>query len=162
MKQLVILSVVILVACGIAYVWMQHEWSKDQGHLVGMAVGNPQDGELELHVVVSMAMVRADVVPTAGRAGAQQWGQWIREHFELRDSAGKDVTFAREGHSNLISDQKAFNPEFFLRARLRARETYTFDYIPVKSEGRHYRHTFTVPAEGLSFHRAQFDPVRPG
>lgn len=162
MKQLVIISAVILIVCGIAYAWMQHEWSKDQGHLIGIAAGNPQGDELELHIVVSMAIVHADVLPTGGRGGAILWNQWITDHFELRDSAGKDVTFVRDGHSTLISDQQAFNPEFFLRARVRGGQTYTFDYIPVKSEGRHYRRVFTIPAEGLPFQRAQFDPVRPG
>ncbi len=160
MRQMLIIGGVILVLCGIGFVWLDHEWHKDHGVVIGMAAGNPQEGELELHIVVSMGMVTADIVPAGGRGGALLWDQWISDHFSLRDAAGKNVTFAREGHSTLISDQKAFNPEFFLRARVKAGQTYTLDYTPVAGEPRRCRNTFTVPPEGLPFQRAQFDPVK--
>jgi hypothetical protein len=159
-KQMLVTAAVILVACTVGYYWLHHYWSQDQGHLIGVALGNPRDGKVELHVVVSRGMVRAQAPPVAGRGGAILWDQWTRDHFDLRDSAGKAVEMTRMGHSTLISDQKACNPEFFLQAWLRAGERYTLDYVPVSTDPQRYRHPFTVPPEGRPFERAHFALVQ--
>ncbi len=158
MKQLLAVAFIILVLCGVVYVWMEHYGRQDHGQLIGMALGNPSGSEVELHVVISIGMTRMAVTDSQQRLSPARL-DWIPAHFDLRDSAGKAVTFSREGHSNLITDQQACNPEFFIRARLKANETHTFDYIPVAGESKRYRHRFTVPAQGQPFERAQFDLV---
>jgi hypothetical protein len=68
-------------------------------------------------------------------------------------SAGSEST----SFANLIPS--VGTEDSFLVGKVRTGETYTFDYVPVVSEGKHYRKTFTVGADGVPFCRDRFEPV---
>lgn len=158
MKKLVIWTIIGSAACFAGIMWINHQRTKDPGCLIGFALGNPQDGVVELHVVISTGMTQTgDALPAAGSRG-----QWIRGHFELRDDSARTVGLVLLAHSSLISERQARDPEFFLEAKLQAGRTYTLDYIPRRAESKRYRHTFAVPAAGQTFKRAYFDLVDSG
>ena len=161
MKKLVIWVIIGTLVCFAGLMWIDHERSKDPGYLIGFTLGNPQDGVVELHMVVSMGMTRTEERRLAsGEAGS--WDQWIRDHFELRDDSAQTVGLVLLAHSSLISERQAHNPEFFLKVKLQAGGTYTLDYIPRRAESKRYRHAFTVPAAGQPFKRVYFDLVENG
>lgn len=107
---------------------------QDPGFLVGYALGNPHDGQLEIHVVVSIPMIRNEglgsVALADGTRSMQTWDEWIAQHFRVTDESGRTVILRRAGFSSLITDQQANNPEFYLEGKVRAGATYIFDYIP--------------------------------
>lgn len=159
MKQAMIGAAVILMLAGLGYWLLQREWTKDRGHQIGYALGNPNNGDVELHVVVSRQMTLIQGPrPTPG-GGSQSWVDWVKEHFDLRDAAGQQIPMSRCGTSTVINEREAFNPEFYVWAHVRAGTTYTLDYIPTFGGSKRYRHTFTVPPEGQKFERIYFETV---
>lgn len=159
MKQLMIALVVFLVLAAAGYWLLEREWSKDRGPQIGYALGNPTAGDVELHVVVSREMSMIEK-PRLTQSGAQQWLDWVKEHFDLRDAAGQQIPLARSGTSIVINEHEAFNPEFYVWARVHAGTTYTLDFIPVAGQPKRYRRTFTAAAEGQKFERDYFETVQ--
>ena len=103
MKQLVIGVVIILMLAGLGFWLLNREWTKDRGPQIGFALGNPIDGELELHVVVSRQMTMIQE-PRVSTSGAQQWLDWVKDHFDVRDAAGQRLALNRSSTSIVRSN----------------------------------------------------------
>jgi hypothetical protein len=159
MKQAVVATGIILVLAALGYWGLHREWTKDRGHQIGYALGNPVNGDVELHVVVSRQMTLTQG-PRAVGGGVGSWVDWVKEHFELRDAAGQQIPMNRSGTSTVINEREAFNPEFYVWAHVRGGTTYTLDYIPVFGQPKRYRHTFTAAPEGQKFERIYFETVQ--
>jgi hypothetical protein len=160
MKQALIGAVIILMVGGVGFWVLHHEWTKDRGQQVGFALGKSQGGQVDLHVIVSRDMTLVEG-PALAPSGAIMWLDWVKDHFDLRDDAGQPVPMLRAGTSTLINEREAFNPEFYVTAKLRAGTAYTLDYIPHVGQPKRNRHTFTAPAEGQAFQRIYFKTVHP-
>jgi hypothetical protein len=161
MKKLVVWMVVLGGACGLGLWFLRHVASKSAGFAVGYALGNPHEDNVELHVVVSISMIRYEG-PRLSGSGATLWDDWIAEHFAVRDASGQKVTLQKVGWSDLITERQANNPEFYLVGKLRARGTYTFDYIPFRDSTLRFRHTLTVLSQGQPFERRIFRQMMGG
>jgi len=159
MKQMAIGVLVIAVAALGVAVYLNREVSKEPGFMLGFAVGNPQSGQLELHIVVQGIMIRKQGPRLASNSAAPLWDEWIDQHFHLRDAAGNTLPLRKDGWSKLIDDRAAMNPEFFLKGTLQAGDSYTLEYQPYREERKVYRYQFTVPADGMPFSRPNFEPT---
>ncbi|HQL55087.1 MAG: hypothetical protein KA383_17630 [Phycisphaerae bacterium] len=146
-----------LVAYGVRH--LRAQFSGAEGFPVGFALGNAGSNSIELHVAVTHDMVKADP-PTITPNGVLLWNEWVPQHFELRDAAGQSVRLNRAGTSVVINERKAFNPEFYLVARLTPGTTYSLDYIPYVGENKRHRHTFTATAAEQPFQRLIFETIR--
>jgi hypothetical protein len=163
MKRLVIWSVVIFVACGAGAWWLNSIWSKERGFLLGFAYGQTEFDGFELHVIVAMPMVNIEGPRLDERTAAVLWDEWVEQHFDLRDDADNSLKLVRAGSfSSLIPDEKAGNPEFFLKAEVTPGVTYTLDYKPERAVPKRYRHTFTALTEGQPLQRLYFKTVDGG
>jgi hypothetical protein len=91
------------------------------------------------------------------------WPEWIDAHFVLEDSGGTKVPLRQQNNSPLISVHEVSGMvgthEFFISARLKSGESYTFTYTPVVAEGKRYTHGFTAPAQGTKVKQYMFEPV---
>ena len=163
MKPRVIVSVILIGACCFGGWYLYRQATEDPGLPISLAFGNLNEGEVELHVVVSIGMVATEglraLVLSDGAPSRQTWDEWIAEHFDLHDDSGQRVQLRRDGHSSLISDQQAHNPEFYLVGKLLVGVNYTFDYIPRRDWNIHHRQRFTAPAEDRPFQRLYFETV---
>ena len=164
MKGLVVFAVV-GVGIGLGGYWVMGNYlMADHGQLIGFACGNPSGENLQLQVVVSGGMVRSD--PPKFKAVndmvIELWDEWIRDHYILTDSSGQRVDFFRQHFGNLIPSGKVGTPNSYLLAMVKPGEAYTFEYVPKLSEGKRYRHSFTVGDDGLPYKRVNFEFVKEG
>ena len=155
MKKLIVWMVVLGGAAAAGIWFLQHASAKSEGFAVGYALGNRRGDSVELHIVVSISMIRYQG-PRATGSGATLWEDWIAEHFNVRDASGQKTTLQKAGWSYLINERQASNPEFYLIGKLRAGGTYTIDYIPFNDSTLHFSHTLTVPPQGQPFERRVF------
>jgi len=155
MRIIIVLALMVVLAIA-GYFIVQKAGATDPGRMVNYALGDPIDGKRQLDVEVSKAMTALDPPP---EDFGGNWSGWIGDHWELRDSSGQLVRLRSAGTSSNVGAHRGDEPDFFLTTTVRANETYTLDYIPVAAEGKRYRHTFTVPAEGPYFKRLFFTPV---
>ena len=152
-------ALVLVGLCGVGFWWLQSKMTEKLGFMVGYAMGDPGEETIQMHVIVSMPMVNTEGRRRTKDGRLTTWEEWIEEHFDLRDDAGRKVPLAREAWSSLISQQQASNPEFFMRAELRKGVNYIFDYIPIRDDWFRYRHNFTAPADSQPLVRATFEPA---
>lgn len=160
MKQMVAVVVVVAVLAVVGYTLLMREAERDDGFLVGFAVGSMNGPTGELHVIISREMTNIGP-PRRSPNGTVLWQEWAGDHFDLRGADGQSIRLVRAGTSSIIRDYQSFNPEFFLTAVVRVGDTYTLDYIPETGQPRRYRYTFTVPPDGLAFSRQYFQ-LAPG
>ena len=159
MKSLVIVAVVAVVIFGIGAWWLMSETMSDQGVWIAFAFGEPQDGKMEMQVVVDMGMTMK-APPKTNMRGDILWDEWVTEHFTLEDSSGADLSCKRLAHSLLITNKQAkSNPECFLCYMLVPGDDYTLEYKPFRDESNLYRHGFTAPAGAEEMARVQVPPV---
>ncbi len=159
MKKLLVGMFLFAAAVGVGVIFLENEWHRDRGEQIGIAAGNPSSESLELNVVISRQMVTRDPPAHVAESGAVLWQEWVPAHFELTDQAGQRVSMQRAGTSSIINPRKAFNPEFYLTARVKPGGTYTLDYIPTVGATQRYRYIFTVPPEKMKYERVYFEPA---
>ncbi|MGD8450533.1 MAG: hypothetical protein PVJ57_01835 [Phycisphaerae bacterium] len=164
MKPRAIIGLVIVAACGLGAWYVYSQTKSDPGFAIGLAMGNPESGDIELHVVVAMAMTMQDKLTSVtladGTVSRQTWPEWIAEHFVLRDDSGQKIELRKEGWSNLIKERQALNPEFYLVGKLKSDVRYTFDYIPSRDSSVRHRYAFVAPAEAQPFERVYFETIK--
>ena len=145
MKGLVIIA--LLCALGAICLWVSMSQEADRTITIPLACGNPQDGSVEIQIAVSMVMVHKDP-PRSNDAGILLWDRWIAEHFRLCDEGGTLVPLKRHHFANLIPEARVGTPDSYLVTTLRTGAEYTLDCVPILAEGKRYRYTFAVPADG--------------
>jgi hypothetical protein len=156
MKIRAVVGLVIVVGCVAGGWYLLGRASEDPGFPMGIAFGNPHDGTIELHLVVELGMVRTEGLKAHPAGGLETWDDWIADHFDLRDSAGTKLQLTKDGWSDVIGQDQAKNPEFFLKGKLKAGESYTLKYIPRRAGLVKHRHSFTAPATAQKFQRVFF------
>ncbi len=158
MKGLVVLGLIGVVGIGVTF-WLMKECTSDQGISITLACGNPNDGTVAMHAAMDMGIMRREGLRQAPDVSEDVlWREWLDEHFQLRDAAGESVHIERVGQSLLINVNKMPGaPDFFLTARLRSGETYSFDYKPWRAKATKYRHTFVAPADKTEMKRWNFE-----
>lgn len=157
MKQAMVAVVILIALVFAGYHFMEKEVTKDRGHQVGFAIGLPRGDLIELHVIVTRQMVTTEPPIAKGDAGVPDWIEWVNQHWCLRDANGTKLTMNRAGTSPIIADQKAFNPEFFVKADLQKGASYTLEYVPYRAGTSCYRHAFTASPDGQPFQRLYFE-----
>ena len=158
MKGLIVLGLIGVVGVGLIF-WMMQKSTGDQGISIAVACGNPGDGTVEINAAMDMGIMRREGLRQAVDVPlAVLWPEWVEEHFQLCDAAGKSVRLERVGQSLLINvNRMPGAPDFFLTARLRSGETYSFDYKPWRAKTTKYRHTFVAPADKTEMKRWNFE-----
>ena len=158
MKVRSVVGLAVLVGLFVVGWYVYHRVNENPGEAVGLAIGHPHEGEIELHLVISMAMVRAEGPRTAKNSGAELWEEWIADHFDLRDSSGTKLSMQKAGWSDLIGQGQAMNPEFFLTGKLKIGGSYTLKYIPRTTGRAKFQYSFTAPGSAQTFQRVFFKP----
>ena len=140
--------------------WMSvHTGSNEPDVGIQMAFGNPADNEIELHVVVGVLLANQDRA-RAKDLKLKSWDEWMVEHFFLTDGAGETVELRRTKNSSLIKPHQVIGTEeFFMVARVRSGEEYTFDFVPTGEESIPRRCAFTAPAADEQIRLYMFKPV---
>lgn len=157
MKQMVGLFVVGLVVIALITTYNLHEMTKDHGRWFVVAYGKPVSGEMPMHVALPIAIQGTDPPKLLPSGRYQDWNEWIDDHFDLTDAAGKDIKIGRIAHTKLIGEQDAGNVECYLDLRVKPGAAYTLDYIPVSTAPDKYRLEFTAPSAATDPERIQFD-----
>ena len=128
----------------------------DSGELVGIAMGPPRNGSVQLQVLTPMMMVRFDG-PNATPSGTIDWDGWVADHYDLRDAQNTKLTLTRIGlTSPQIKEAQAGSAEFIVGADLKEGQPYSLEVTPVVGEPKKYIHRFT--AGPLDFKRTNFLP----
>lgn len=155
MKALVYVAL-LGVAIIAGYFVLTGEMAEEQGPLVGVAFGLPENDTIEVHLVVSGSMVRVDP-PRMDLRGNILWDEWVEQHFQLRDEAGQPIKLIKQNASAVIPDHKAGGtPEFYLFARIKQSTKHNLSYRQVLSEGKAYQFDFTAPQEATDIRRVAF------
>jgi len=141
MKGLVILGVIGFLGIMCTW-WLMSEMNKDPGVPVLLAIGNPHDGKIDVHVCVQLGLTTVEP-PRVDLQGVKHWDEWVEKHFILHSDGGDNVTLRFTAGSSLIPDHKAGGvPEGYLIGTLKQSESYTFDHIPSLQSGKKYRYKF--------------------
>lgn len=159
MKQVAAVVIALLVVAVAGMWWLNRAAHSEQGEMIGFAVGKAESGAQPIHIVVSMGMARGG--QGAAGAAAKFDDEWIAGKFTIRDAAGgPPIRLHKAGHSALISEQKAANPEFFVEGSLKPGTKYIFDYRPASDSPDVYRYEFTTVEAGIPFARQVFTRVK--
>ncbi|TWT40931.1 hypothetical protein RAS1_36190 [Phycisphaerae bacterium RAS1] len=114
--------------------------------MIGAGFGGVSNGVIVMHLAIPAAMFNADP-PKMTESGAQQWDDWIKAKFELRDNAGKPLAWRRRGASDIVDGVHGSLAEWYLEAQLKPGEKYQFDFVSNIATGRRYRDVFTPPSD---------------
>jgi hypothetical protein len=159
MKSVMGLAVTLGIVFFAYNLWLSGEVVKDQGHLLAVAFGVPQDGKMQMHIGVGPRIAIVDP-PELNERNAPMWDKWEQDHYQLFDASGQRVPLDRMGTSALMDGQAAAGaPDFVLWAPLEIGARYHLDFVPVVAEGKRYRHEFTVPGEPGKVGRRRFEYV---
>lgn len=136
--------------------------SEDTGFLVGHAFGNPtNEGEIEIHIVVSTAMVRREGAPLSPNNRLPLWNEWANVHFFLTDATGRRIDLKRENGSTVVDSRHVPGMvEFFLVGKLDKDQPYTLIYHPKSWETLRFRYSFTAPTEPVPFAMKKFETMK--
>ncbi len=150
---------IVLALAIMAYWFSLSAGGEDTGVDLPIAYGNVAGGQVDMDVLLGVVMAhrtRQKDPPNAQRTA----DEWVRDHFVLTDSRGQKVPFARQSSSKLIKahevQQLVGTEEFFLAAKLKVGESYTFDYM-LDPQGRPYRYRFTAPAKAEKVRTCRFE-----
>ena len=159
MKGVIILAVLLAMVGAGLYCGVMKEAMSDQGIWLLTAIGNLNEKNVEMVVSVELgATVRAR--PKVDSQMNPLWDEWIAEHYELTDDAGKVQPFTRIAHSLLVDERKVKTlSEFYVRYVLEKGRGYSLEYKPKRDKKGHYRHTFTAPSDTTPPERVHFLPV---
>jgi len=147
MKGIIGLAVFLVVAFWAMNFFFASVLTADQGRNLAVAYFEPYKGELEIQVGIGPLIPMRDP-PRRTPKGIDLWDDWVADHFQLRDAQGNEVQLKRMGTSSLFSGSKGGgDPDFVLVGAIKPETPYTFDHIPVVSEGKTYRYEFTSPAD---------------
>lgn len=158
MGKVIAWLVILGLLCGGAWYGM-YLMNKDTGYLVGYAIGQPdENNQVQLQILTPNSMVLLDGPPITPE-GHEDWPQWMKDHYTLKDSAGTEYTLDRIGRTSgdirqTVADKA--NAEFICGTRIPAGGQYTLDVSPVLAEGKKYTLTFT--AEPTEYKRVNFLP----
>lgn len=157
MKKLVGMVLFLGVAVLITYMGAKALKKAEESFLIGIAFGEPTKDVISVHVPIQVTMVRTEGPKL--RNGVVQWFEWIDEHFDLRDDRGERVNLKKLEFSSLITSRDVAAPEFFIGAKIKPGEKYTFAYIPFVGGSQRYRHEFTAPSDATGFQRINLPPL---
>ncbi|UCD28387.1 MAG: hypothetical protein JSV03_15085 [Planctomycetota bacterium] len=150
----------LLIFLAVLVYWMSvYAGGEDVGIPIAIACGHPSEGEIEMHVVVGVVMANQDRMKKDDEK-IKPWPEWIKDHFILTDSLGNRLELNRQNHSSLIKPHEIVGTqEFFMVAKLKTGQSYSFDYIPDIDESQRYRHQFTAPVTAEKARQYTFNPV---
>lgn len=146
MRGLVILFVIGVVG-SVATVLILKKTTDETTIAITMGFGEGKDNQIEMNSVVGFIHKEREAPRSDPVSGTIYWDDWVDEHFQLFDSGRQSVPLMRVSNSSIIPDRKAGSMvEFYLSAKLTPGEEYVYEYIPVKSENRKFRHIFIAPS----------------
>jgi hypothetical protein len=126
---------------------------------IQIGYGNVNDGQIEMHTNVGVAMVAMDQRDDFKKM--QDMDVWVADHFKLTDSAGKPVRMDRQNNSKIIKPHQVIGTqEFFLVSRLKSGEEYRYEYKPRMKEPFVFRYKFIAPAQAEKPFTYNFDLVK--
>jgi hypothetical protein len=163
MKPVYIIGV--LVILGVLGYWMAFRSNDTEQAAVNipLAFGKPSGGQVDMHVVVGVALANVTRARDSMSGKDKDWNGWIRDHCHLKDAAGKPVSFTRQSGSTVVKAhevaQVVGTEEFFMVATLKVGQTYTFDYVGDLATGKTYRCEFTAPSKAEKVQTYRFDPL---
>ena len=157
MKPLI--AILVLGAAAIGGVYAFSRLAADPGKLMGVAFGIPNEGEIEMHTIISTRVYNAEP-PRMNLRGRVLWQEWVQEHFRMIDDAGKLVPLRYKSSTDIIADLdlKGF-PRGFLIAHLKQGGGYTMEYRPTVAGAERYGYSFTAPTEAVKVRRPLFTPA---
>jgi hypothetical protein len=158
MKGLIILAIIIVLVGGGIWVGLTKTLMSDTGLYVLVASGDAPDDKIELNISVDLPFVFKEP-PKLDTQGNQLWDEWIAQHYDMRDEAGKIIPGFRIAHSQYVDERKIKNlPEFYLKYVLEKDRKYTLTNHPFLAKKTKYAYTFTAVAKPAE--RIQFPPVK--
>ncbi len=166
MKAVYIIAILLILG-GLGY-WVAFKSGDTESAAVDipLAFGKPSGGQVDMHVVIGVTLANITRARDSMSGKDKDWNGWIKDHCVLKDSAGKPVSFTRQSSSNVIKPHEAAQmvgtEEFFMVARLKVGQTYTFDYIGDLATGKTYRCQFTAPSAAQKVQLHRFEPVMTG
>ncbi|NLE61274.1 MAG: hypothetical protein GX616_23235 [Planctomycetes bacterium] len=132
---------------------------------IPIAFGNVAGGQVEMHVVVGIALANVSAAKERSLK-PRDWNQWMRDHFLLTDPAGKKVDLSRQNNSKVIKPhevaQLVGTEEFFMIAKLKSGQSYTFDYVADLATGKSYRCQVVAPATAEKARQFRFELLNAG
>jgi hypothetical protein len=126
-----------------------------------IAFGKPEGGQVSMDVVLGVVLANRarKQDPTTNYKSEDGW---IRAHFVVTSSKGQTVPLARQTSSRLVKPhevaQMVGTEEYFVAGRLKAGESYTFDFFEVPGASP-YRCQFTAPDQAQKVKIYRFEPV---
>lgn len=160
MRAVVILTLLLGTALFFGNRYMATTIFADQGHLLAMAFGGEMGDTIQVHLGVPPRLTMLDPRQENDEGKTETLMDWIRRHFELWDESNNLVPLQKMGTSGLLIGTKAGGaPELALVAELKKGASYTFEVVPIVSEGKRYRYSFTAPNEETKARRSHFQFV---
>jgi len=131
---------------------------------VPMAFGEPKDGSMEMHGIIGVVLAnKSRKNEPLAKDKPVGWNDWVKTHCILKSASGEQVPVTRTNGSNLIRSHETQamvgTEEFFLTAKVKPGQAYTFDYIIEVPEPVTFRCQFTTPQAAEKVKRFQFAPV---
>jgi|CXWL01.1.fsa_nt_gi hypothetical protein len=158
MKGLIIFAIILVLVGGGIWVGLTKTLMSDTGLYILVASGDAGEGKVELNISVDLPFVFKES-PRYDERGNALWDEWIEQHYDMRDEAGKAVPGFRIAHSRFVDERKIKNlPEFYLKYVLDKGRKYTLVNHPFLAKKSKYTYTFT--AEPKPAERIQFPPVK--
>lgn len=117
---------------------------------IPLVFGSPTDGTIEMNAIIGISLANKSRKKEPMENGKPLgWNDWVKTHCILKASTGEQVTVSRTNGSKLLRmheiQQMVGTEEFFLDAKLKPGQAYTFDYIIETPETMIFRCPFTAP-----------------
>lgn len=166
-------GIVLLLGLGTWAVMMNYMLGQPETKQFGVAFGNPQDGTIEVHMVVSQMQSKTDERTSRqlvdGNYASQSREDYIAEHFLIKHSDGSPamgeggypIKWRVSNRSKFIDGDKFPLAEWYLSAKLRCGEAYLIDFMPLRDETTVFRHSFTAPDMEDQMYRIEFVETEP-
>lgn len=145
MKAIVVV-VVIVALCAGGYYYFRGEAGKDRGMMMGWGFTKPDNGKCELNVEIDKKMIEAEPPPGWPDA-VTSWPDWVKKHFQVRDSSGQIVAVDHLASSRVASDHAGSPVMSYMGAKVQVGQEYTVEYIPVSTQPARYQKKVTVPSD---------------
>lgn len=161
-------GIALLLGLGTWALMMNYMLGQPKVEQFGVAFGNASNGQIELHMVVSMLQSSTDMPTTRtlmdGTIAEQSRDEYVAEHFLIKHSDGSEamgeggypVKWKVTNRSPFIDENKFPIAEWYLIAKLNAGEEYHVDFKPHRDEPVVFRHTFVAPQAEEKMWRIEF------
>ncbi|HOW72421.1 MAG TPA: hypothetical protein PKY77_17620 [Phycisphaerae bacterium] len=117
---------------------------------IPLVFGNLKDGSIDMHAIIGVTLAHKSRKNEPLIEGKPKgWNDWVKTHCILKSSSGEQIAVNRTNGSKLVRmheiQQMVGTEEFFLEAKLKPGQAYTFDYIIEAPEAMIFRCQFTAP-----------------